>query len=141
MVGAALGFGPDLADRSKAIVDAGANLFVVDSGHGHSKGIIDVVKFLDANYDLPIMAGNIATKEGAQDLIAAGAKILRVGMGPGSICTTRVVTGMGVPQLTAVNEVRNTYRTRMRTVTACGNECRAAKRNTPHGKFVRCLEL
>ena len=106
LVGAAVGFGLDLPDRMKALTTSGVDFVVADSAHGHTKGIIDVVKFIKQNYpDLPMMAGNITTYNGAKDLIAAGADVLRVGMGPGSICTTRIVTGLGVPQVSAVMEV------------------------------------
>ena len=104
---AAIGSGADMHDRVKALVAAGVDLIVVDSGHGHSQYIIDAVKFIKKNYKgkVVVMAGNVATYEGAKDLIKAGADILRVGVGPGSICTTRIVTGMGVPQITALLEV------------------------------------
>ncbi len=105
LVGAALGAGADFEKRLKAVVKAGVNLVVLDSGHGYSKFIIEALRFIKKNYpDLPVMAGNVATFEGAKALIENGADILRVGMGPGSICTTRIVTGMGVPQLTAVSQ-------------------------------------
>jgi IMP dehydrogenase len=121
LVGAAVGIGSDLADRAKALIDVDVDLLLVDSAHGHSKAIIEAVKFLKKTYpELPIMAGNITTFEGSEDLIAAGADILRVGMGPGSICTTRIVTGMGVPQLTAVNEVARSCKARKVTLVADG---------------------
>ena len=105
LVGAALGVGPDFKDRLKALYKAKVDLVVLDSGHGYSKFIIEATSFIKKHYpDLPVMAGNVATFEGAKALIQAGADILRVGMGPGSICTTRVITGMGVPQLTAVSQ-------------------------------------
>jgi IMP dehydrogenase len=104
LVGAAVGAGGDLEERVAALVKAGADLLVVDSGHGHSDFILDALRWIRAHYgkEVALMAGNVATFEGARDTIAAGADILRVGMGPGSICTTRVVTGMGVPQMTAL---------------------------------------
>lgn len=103
MAGAAVGAGSDLEERVDALLSAGADVLVVDSGHGHSKNIIEAVKSIRKSHpDAIIMAGNIATADGAKALIDAGADILRVGVGPGSICTTRIVTGMGVPQLTAV---------------------------------------
>ncbi len=106
LVGAAVGAGADLSDRVKALIAAGADLLVVDSGHGHSKYIIDAVKQIKkVHKGTVVMAGNVATFEGAKALIKAGADILRVGVGPGSICTTRVITGMGVPQITALMEV------------------------------------
>ncbi len=106
LVGAAVGVGTDLPERVRALTKAGADLLVVDSGHGYTKFVIDAVKEIKKRYaKLPVMAGNIATYDGAKALIGAGADILRVGMGPGSICTTRIVTGMGVPQLSAVAAV------------------------------------
>jgi IMP dehydrogenase len=104
-VGAAVGAGSDLEDRAGAIVKAGVDVVVVDSGNGNSRFIIDAVRSIKKKFPQSIlMAGNIATREGARNLIRAGADILRVGMGPGSICTTRIVTGMGVPQITAIIE-------------------------------------
>jgi len=105
LVGAALGLGEDFFERVKALVKAEADILVLDSGHGFSKFIIEAALFLKKNFpQIPLMAGNIATKEGVLALVKAGVDILRVGMGPGSICTTRIVTGMGMPQLTAVIE-------------------------------------
>lgn len=105
LVGAAVGAGEDLEKRTESLIKAGVDLIVVDSGHGNSKFIIEATKFIKKKYpSIPVMAGNIATYDGAVNLIEAGADILRVGMGPGSICTTRVITGMGVPQITAVME-------------------------------------
>lgn len=105
-VGAAVGVGPDFDDRVRGLVGARADCLVVDSGHGFAKFVIDAVRLIRKRYpNVPIMAGNIATYDGAAALIAAGADILRVGMGPGSICTTRIVTGMGVPQISAVSAV------------------------------------
>lgn len=106
LTGAAVGAGSDLEDRVRALIQAGVDVLVVDSAHGNSSFIEDAVKWIRKNYpDTPVMAGNIATYDGAIALIKAGAQILRVGMGPGSICTTRIVTGMGVPQLSAVSAV------------------------------------
>lgn len=103
LVGAAVGAGADLEERMEGLDKAEVDLVVVDSGHGNSKFIVDAVKFIKKNYPhIPIMAGNVATYEGTKMLIKAGADMIRVGMGPGSICTTRIITGMGVPQLTAV---------------------------------------
>lgn len=103
LVGAAVGGGSDMEARVKALVKAGVDLIVVDSGHGHSTFIIDTVKHIKKHHKhTVVMAGNVATYDGARSLIKAGADILRVGVGPGSICTTRVVTGMGVPQMTAL---------------------------------------
>jgi IMP dehydrogenase len=106
LVGAAIGPGVDLQERLEKLVHAGLDILLIDSAHGHKKEILDLIKEIKQKYpDLPIIAGNIATSRAAEDLISAGADVLRVGMGPGSICTTRIVTGMGVPQLTAVSEV------------------------------------
>lgn len=106
LVGAAVGTGQDFTNRVSALVKAKADIIVVDSAHGHSKFVIEAVLYLKKHFPKTIvMAGNVATYEGAKSLIKAGADILRVGMGPGSICTTRIVTGMGVPQITAILEV------------------------------------
>jgi IMP dehydrogenase len=102
-VAAALGVGPDLQARAEGLVEAGVDLLVVDSAHGHSRGVLDAVKWAKKKYgDVPIMAGNVATADGARALIDAGADSVKVGIGPGSICTTRVVTGAGMPQVTAL---------------------------------------
>ena len=106
LVGAAIGVTDDALDRVKAVVDAGVDVVVLDSAHGHSKNIINKVKEIKAAFpDLPVIAGNIATGEAAEALIQAGADCVKVGIGPGSICTTRVVAGIGVPQVTAVYDV------------------------------------
>lgn len=104
--GAAVGVGADTMDRVKALVDAGVDVIGIDSAHGHSKNIIETVKKIRAAYPkLDIVAGNIVTKEAAEELIKAGVDAVKVGIGPGSICTTRVVAGVGVPQITAVADV------------------------------------
>ncbi len=103
LVGAAVGVSSDLSDRVEALRKAGADVLVLDSAHGHSKGIIDALKELKRNFrNIPVIAGNIATIEGALALAEAGADAVKVGIGPGSICTTRIVAGAGVPQLTAI---------------------------------------
>ena len=103
LVGAAVGTSSETLDRVAALVDAGVDLIVVDTAHGHSKRVLETVREIKKHFpDLQVMAGNIATKEGAQALIDAGADAIKVGVGPGSICTTRVVAGVGVPQITAV---------------------------------------
>ncbi len=103
LVGAAVGVGLDLDERVQALVRAGVDVLCVDSSHGHSKFVIDIISLIRKNQrGLPIIAGNVATYDGARALIDAGADIIRVGMGPGSICTTRIVSGMGVPQISAV---------------------------------------
>lgn len=101
-VGAAVGTGPDTKDRVDALVSAGVDVLVVDTAHGHSKRVLETVEWIKSNYDVDVIAGNIATKEGAKALIEAGADAIKVGVGPGSICTTRIVAGVGVPQLTAI---------------------------------------
>lgn len=103
LVGAAIGISKDAAERAQALVEAGVDLLVVDSAHGHHINIIEAVRNLRAQYpDLTIVAGNVATGEATRDLIEAGASIVKVGIGPGSICTTRVIAGIGVPQITAI---------------------------------------
>jgi IMP dehydrogenase len=105
-VGAAVGTGAETEERVAALVKAGVDVLVVDTAHGHSKGVIDRVKWVKDNYpQVDVVGGNIATAEAAKDLVAAGADAVKVGIGPGSICTTRVVSGVGVPQLTAVSNV------------------------------------
>ncbi|QIK86650.1 IMP dehydrogenase [Erysipelothrix sp. HDW6B] len=105
-VGAAVGVGESSIERVRALVAAGVDMVAVDSAHGHSEGVINTVKAIRAEFkDLDIVGGNIVTAQGATDLIYAGANVIKVGVGPGSICTTRVVAGVGVPQLTAVNDV------------------------------------
>jgi IMP dehydrogenase len=101
-VGAAVGVG-DHSERVPELLEAGVDIVVVDTAHGHSKGVIDAVKAIKKKYpDLDVVAGNIATAEAARDLIRAGADCVKIGIGPGSICTTRIVSGAGVPQITAV---------------------------------------
>jgi IMP dehydrogenase len=102
-VGAAVGVAADTMERARALVKAGADVLVVDTAHGHSRGVLETVARLKAEFpDTPIIAGNVATAAGTEDLIAAGADAVKVGVGPGSICTTRVVAGIGVPQITAI---------------------------------------
>jgi IMP dehydrogenase len=104
-VGASVGTGADTQDRVAALVEAGADVVVVDTAHGHSQGVLDQVAWIKQHYpDLDVIGGNVATKAGAQALIDAGADAVKVGIGPGSICTTRIVAGVGVPQITAVSE-------------------------------------
>jgi len=102
-VGAAVGVGSDWEERVECLVRAGADLVAVDTAHGHSKNVLDVVRQIRRRYpDLDLAGGNVATEEGAQALIDVGVNAVKVGVGPGSICTTRVVSGVGVPQLTAI---------------------------------------
>lgn len=104
-VAAAVGVSPDTRDRAKALIDAGVDVLVVDSAHGHSDGVLDMVARLrDSFPDAQLVGGNVATYDGAAALIERGADAVKVGVGPGSICTTRVVTGVGVPQVTAIVE-------------------------------------
>lgn len=106
LCGAGVGITGDMMERVAALVDAKVDVIVLDSAHGHSKNIIDAVKKVKSAYpDLQVIAGNIATAEAANDLIDAGADAVKVGIGPGSICTTRVVAGIGVPQISAIMEV------------------------------------
>ncbi len=105
-VGAAVGTGADTDERVRALVEAGVDVIVVDTAHGHSRGVIERVRMVKKLYpDLQVMAGNIISAEAAQALIEAGADGVKVGIGPGSICTTRIVSGVGVPQITAVANV------------------------------------
>jgi IMP dehydrogenase len=100
--GAAVGTGPDTLERAEALVAAGVDVLVVDTAHGHSRGVLDVIKEVKSRFDVEVIAGNIATAEAAEALIGVGADAIKVGIGPGSICTTRIVAGVGVPQLTAI---------------------------------------
>ncbi len=105
LVGAAIGVGDDWEKRADALVEMGVDVLVVDTAHGHSISVLQVVKTLKTQYpDVDIVGGNIATAEAAADLIKAGADALKIGIGPGSICTTRIVTGVGIPQLTAISK-------------------------------------
>lgn len=112
-VGAAVGIGTDTIDRVRALVNAGVDIITVDSAHGHSKGVLEKIKEIRANFPkLNLIGGNIVTAQAALDLIEAGVDAVKVGVGPGSICTTRVVAGVGVPQLTAVNDVYQVCKSR-----------------------------
>ncbi len=117
-VGAAIGVGQ--IDRAEALVKAGVDVLVLDSAHGHSKGIMDTVKKIKETLDIDVVAGNIATKEAALALIEAGADGVKVGIGPGSICTTRIVAGVGVPQISAIEECAEVGRVHGVPVTADG---------------------
>ncbi|MGH9796658.1 MAG: IMP dehydrogenase [Candidatus Polarisedimenticolia bacterium] len=102
-VGAAVGVSPETPERARALIDARADVLVVDTAHGHSAGVLEVVKSLRKTYpEIDLIAGNVATEEGTDELIRLGVDAVKVGIGPGSICTTRVVTGVGVPQITAI---------------------------------------
>jgi IMP dehydrogenase len=102
LVAAAVGVGPDVADRAAALVERGVDVIVVDTAHGHSRDVIETVAKIKANHAVEVVAGNVATGDATLALIDAGADAIKVGIGPGSICTTRVVAGVGVPQITAV---------------------------------------
>lgn len=105
LVGAALGVGKDIEANGQKLIDAGVDIVVVDSAHGHSQGVLLAVERIRSTFpDLPIIAGNVATGEGTEALIKAGANCIKVGVGPGSICTTRIVAGVGVPQMTAIQK-------------------------------------
>ena len=104
-VGAAVGTGTGTEERVEALVNAGVDIIVVDTAHGHSQGVLDRVKWVKQHYDVQVVGGNIATAEAARALVEAGADGVKVGIGPGSICTTRVIAGVGVPQISAIANV------------------------------------
>lgn len=107
MVGAALGTGLDTLERARALYEAGVDVFVVDSAHGHSKNVIETIKMIKKEFPtIDVIGGNVATAEGALELVKAGVDAVKVGMGPGSICTTRIIAGIGVPQITAILEIK-----------------------------------
>jgi len=107
-VGAAIGVGPDMEVRAEALVKAGADVIVIDTSHGHSQNVIDAVIKLKGTFsDIELIAGNVGTAKGAEDLINAGVDGVKIGIGPGSICTTRIVAGIGVPQMTAILNCRS----------------------------------
>ena len=106
LVGAAIGTNKDTMDRAEGLINAGVDVLVVDSAHGHSEGVLEQIRQIKSLYkDIQVIGGNIATAEGALALVKAGVDAVKVGIGPGSICTTRIVTGVGVPQITAIAEV------------------------------------
>jgi IMP dehydrogenase len=107
MVGAALGTSSDTFERAKALYEAGIDLFVIDSAHGHSKNVIETIKIIKKEFpSIDLIGGNVATAEGALELVKAGADAVKVGMGPGSICTTRIIAGIGVPQISAILDIK-----------------------------------
>ena len=121
LVGAALGITKDINDRASALLQVGVDVVSLDSAHGHSKGVIDALKSLKKNFKgLQVIAGNIGTAAGAKALADAGADAVKVGIGPGSICTTRIVAGAGVPQITAIMEAVNALRQKQIPVIADG---------------------
>lgn len=121
LVGAAVGVTSDTMKRIEGLVKAGVDVIVIDTAHGHHKGVLDTVKSIRNAYpDLNIIAGNVATAEATRDLFAAGADIVKVGIGPGSICTTRVVAGVGVPQITAIYDCAAEARKQGKAIIADG---------------------
>jgi len=110
VVGAAVGVGEDAKLRAQSLADAGVDFLVVDTAHGHAQGVLSMIAQIKGNSDIEVIGGNIATRQGAQALIDAGADGVKVGVGPGSICTTRVVAGVGVPQITAIYEAAQAAR-------------------------------
>ena len=107
-VGAAIGVGADMEERTDALLSAGADVILIDTSHGHSDNVLNAVETLKSNFrDLELIAGNVGTGAGAQDLIKAGVDAVKIGIGPGSICTTRIVAGIGVPQMTAIMNCRS----------------------------------
>jgi IMP dehydrogenase len=110
VVGAAIGVGEDAKHRAQTLADAGADFLIVDTAHGHAQAVIDMVAQVKANIRVDVIGGNVATRAGAQALVDAGADGVKVGVGPGSICTTRVVAGVGVPQVTAIFEAAQAAR-------------------------------
>ncbi|MFC0345417.1 IMP dehydrogenase [Epilithonimonas hispanica] len=121
IVGAGVGVGEDTIERITALVKAGVDIVAIDSAHGHSKGVLDKISEIRKTFpDLDIVGGNIVTADAAKDLIKAGANVLKVGVGPGSICTTRVVAGVGVPQLSAIYNVYEFAKKKNVTVIADG---------------------
>ncbi|WP_413294022.1 IMP dehydrogenase [Bdellovibrio sp. HCB185ZH] len=120
-VGAAIGVGTDSAERAEALVTAGVDVLCVDTAHGHSKNVLDMVKHVSKKYkDVIIIAGNVVTADGTKALIDAGADVVKVGVGPGSICTTRVVAGVGMPQITAVMDCARVAKAAGKTIIADG---------------------
>lgn len=118
--GAAVGVGPDVEDRALALIAAGADALFIDAATGHTRHVMNVIEKLRSLSDLPVVAGNVVTEQGARDLVAAGASALKVGVGPGSICTTRVIAGVGMPQFTAIQNVAGYCRERGVKVIADG---------------------
>jgi IMP dehydrogenase len=107
MVGATLGTSSDTLERAHALKEAGVDLFVIDSAHGHSKNVIETIKVIKKEFpSIDVIGGNVATPEGALELVKAGADAVKVGMGPGSICTTRIIAGIGVPQISAILDIK-----------------------------------
>lgn len=120
-VGAAIGVGPGSRERAAALVDAGADVIVIDTAHGHSKNVLEMVKYVSSTFkNVIVVAGNVVTGDGTRALIEAGADVVKVGVGPGSICTTRVVAGVGMPQVSAVMECAAAAKALGKTIIADG---------------------
>ena len=121
LVGAAVGVGADLEQRVQLMVTEGLDLVVVDTAHGHSDGVFRAIERIKSHWpNLPVVAGNVVTPEGTEALIKAGADIIKIGVGAGSICTTRVVSGAGMPQLSAIHNCADTAHKHGKTVIADG---------------------
>ncbi len=121
LVGAAVGVGSDSVDRSEALIAAGVDVLTIDTAHGHSKNVLKMVEHMRGKHpDLVIVAGNVITPEGAESLFNSGADVVKVGVGPGSICTTRVISGVGMPQITAVMDCAEVARKKGKTIIADG---------------------
>lgn len=120
LVGAAVGSSPGYEDRVKKLVAAKVDVILIDCAHGYTSKVIKALKYIKSHYKVEVIAGNVATAEGARALINAGADGLRVGMGPGAICSTRIISGMGVPQLTAIMETSKAARSRKVPIIADG---------------------
>jgi IMP dehydrogenase len=118
--GAAVGVGPDVEERAAALIAAGADALFIDAATGHTRHVMNVIEMLRSMSDRPVVAGNVVTEQGARDLVSAGASALKVGVGPGSICTTRVIAGVGMPQFTAIQNVAGYCRERGVKVIADG---------------------
>jgi IMP dehydrogenase len=118
--GAAVGVGPDCVERGQAMIDAGADALFIDAATGHTSRVMEVISKLRSLSNVPVVAGNVVTEQGAKDLVSAGASALKVGVGPGSICTTRVIAGVGMPQFTAIQNVAGYCRERGVKVIADG---------------------
>lgn len=121
LVGAAIGVDPTSRERASALAEAGVDVLCIDTAHGHSKNVLEMVKWVAQNYkDVVIVAGNVVTSEGTEVLLQAGADVVKVGVGPGSICTTRIVSGVGMPQLSAVIECSKAAKKKGKTIIADG---------------------
>ncbi len=120
LVGAAIGATNDFLDRALALADAGVDTLAIDTAHGHSKNVLDAITTIKKKLNIPLIAGNVATGEGARAIYEAGAEVVKVGIGPGSICTTRIVSGVGVPQAFAIAEAAESLEGKNITIIADG---------------------